>query len=431
MAFNIFLTLFLVFLNGFFVAAEFAIVKVRTSQINTKIDSHISARVAASILDNLDGYLAATQLGITLASLGLGWIGEAVVSEIIIYIFALFQVELTTISVHAIALPLSFTLITVLHIVFGELTPKALAIRYPTETTLFVSSPLRFFYYVFKPFIWVLNGFANFLLRLIGLDPIAHSDIHSEEELKLILAESAEGGAIKDTELDLIQNVFDFDDRLVKHVVTPRSKIVGLQADMTINEGLEVALREEYSRFPVYEDTLDNIIGFIHAKDIFRVSSKKENKTLRQLMRPIIYTPINKKLMDLLRGLQQKRIQMAVVTNEFGETTGIITMEDIIEELIGDIQDEHDTELPIVEKIDTNFFRIQAQQSLDQINEFLPESLPTSEEYETMAGFIMKELGDIPTLGQVIHLGNYDIKIVRMYKTTSPEIVEAIYHDPS
>ena len=153
MAFNIFLTLFLVFLNGFFVAAEFAIVKVRTSQINTKIDSHISARVAASILDNLDGYLAATQLGITLASLGLGWIGEAVVSEIIIYIFALFQVELTTISVHAIALPLSFTLITVLHIVFGELTPKALAIRYPTETTLYVSSPLRFFYYFFKPFI--------------------------------------------------------------------------------------------------------------------------------------------------------------------------------------------------------------------------------------------------------------------------------------
>ena len=212
---NILLTLFLVLLNGFFVAAEFAIVKVRSSQIQVRTQQNLNARIAATVIANLDSYLAATQLGITLASLGLGWIGEGVVAEIILASMHALGLEISDVTAHQIALPTSFALITVLHIVFGELAPKSLAIRFPTNTTLWTAVPLRLFYLVFRPFIWLLNNIANAFLKLIGIQPVPHAEVHSEEELKLIIAESAEGGAIRSSERELIQNVFDFDDRLI------------------------------------------------------------------------------------------------------------------------------------------------------------------------------------------------------------------------
>src|SRR5690606_21766453 len=224
MAFDIFLTLFLVFLNGFFVAAEFAIVKVRSSQIALQAGTN-SKKAAEIIIENLDGFLAATQLGITLASLGLGWVGEGVVSEIIRELMSSLGIEMTEATAHRIAVPVAFITLTILHIVFGELAPKSLAIRYPTSTTLTVSIPLRVFYFIFKPFITLLNGFANFILKLLGIKPVSEHEFHSEEELRLIIAESEEGGAIESSERELIQNVFDFDDRVVKQVMVPRIKI--------------------------------------------------------------------------------------------------------------------------------------------------------------------------------------------------------------
>ncbi|MFO0267752.1 MAG: hemolysin family protein, partial [Cyclobacteriaceae bacterium] len=215
MAFDIFLTIFLVLLNGFFVAAEFAIVKVRSSQIALK-EGTMRKRAAQVIINNLDGFLAATQLGITLASLGLGWIGEDVMSKLVLNLVNALGFEMTEELAHNIALPTAFFLITVMHIVFGELAPKSLAIRFPTQTTLSVSVPLRVFYFVFRPFIRLLNGFANLILRLFGIAPVSEQEIHSEEELKLIIAESEEGGAIESSERELIQNVFDFDNRIVK-----------------------------------------------------------------------------------------------------------------------------------------------------------------------------------------------------------------------
>ncbi len=427
---DIFLTALLVFLNGFFVAAEFAIVKVRASQIHMRTANSAVARVAESVIHHLDSYLAATQLGITLASLGLGWIGEPVVGAIILNIMGWLGLEPDPVMAHRIALPVAFATITVLHIVFGELAPKSVAIRYPTRTTLWVAVPLKFFYYLFRPFIWLLNGLANLLLRAIGIQLVAHSEIHSEEELKLIISESAEGGAIQPSERELIQNVFNFDERLVKHIMTPRTQVVGLPIQMPLSEAINIALKEGYSRYPVYENTLDQIVGFVHTKDLLVAQMENTNKRLQELMRPVLYTHPNKKIVQLLRQFQRERLQLAVVTNEFGGTAGIVTMEDILEELVGEIQDEYDQEQPPVISTGEGCWRVLAQTNLARINEQMPEPFPLDDDYDTLAGLLLKVLDGIPQEGSVIPVGNYDITVLKMYKT-SPEVVEVKWREPT
>lgn len=421
---DILLTIFLVFLNGFFVAAEFAIVKVRLSQIQVRTQGNAMARVAESVVMHLDSYLAATQLGITLASLGLGWIGESVVSKIIINIMAWVGMEADPELAHKIALPIAFATITVLHIVFGELAPKSLAIRFPTRTTLWVSAPLKAFFFIFRPFIWMLNGLANFILKVIGIEPVPHAEIHSEEELKMIITESAEGGAIQASERELIQNVFAFDERLVKQIFTPRTQIVGIEADTPLQDAIAFALQEGYSRYPIYEESLGQIIGFVHTKDLLVAAMEKTKKSLRDLMRPVLYVHLNKKIVHLLRQFQKERRQLAVVSNEFGDTVGLVTMEDIVEELVGEIQDEHDQEQPPVVKSGENSWRILAQTNLERINEALPEHFPLDDDYETLAGLLLKTIDSIPEEGAVIQIGGYEVKVLKMYKT-SPELVEA------
>ncbi len=424
---DIFITLLLVLLNGFFVAAEFAIVKVRMSQLQVRSNGNFSARMAESIVGNLDGYLAATQLGITLASLGLGFIGESVVSRLIINVMELLNLQVDEALAHKIALPIAFVTITVLHIVFGELAPKSLAIRHPINTTLAIAAPLRIFHFVFSPFIFVLNGFANFILRLIGIKPIMdHEGIHSEEELKLIIAESAEGGAIDDSERELIQNVFDFDDRYVWQILKPRTQIAAIDVNEPLDENIEYAISEGYSRYPVYDDTIDHIIGFVHSKDLLLLSRQGGDKGIRDIMRTVLYVSSNKKVLTLLRLMQKERAQLAIAVNEFGGTVGLVTLEDIIEELVGEIQDEYDTEPLIVEKVADSTYKIQAQNPLDEINEFLPEPFPESEGYHTMSGLLQQVADEIPEEGETIVVGNYEITVLKMFQA-SPELVQAKY----
>ncbi len=423
MLLNIFLTIFLVLLNGFFVAAEFAIVKVRVSQIQVKSAGSFSARIAEGVVSNLDGYLAATQLGITLASLGLGWIGESVVSEIIIASIEGLGLTVSEATAHAWALPISFALITVLHIVFGELAPKSLAIRYPTRTTLALSPPLKAFYVIFRPFIWLLNGFANFILKSIGIKPAGHAEIHSEEELKLIVAESAEGGAIEASEREMIQNVFDFDDRLVRQALKPRNQLVALPVNMPLAEAARKALDEGYSRYPVYEESVDKIIGFILTKDLLDILLHQPDKTMQDILRPMLFVPSTKKLAQVLRTFQKEHTQIAIAVNEFGGTVGILTLEDIIEELVGEIQDEYDAETPIVEKTSELSYRILAQNPLDDINEFLPVPFAESKTYFTLSGLILETCDAIPKEGETLVIGEYEIKILKMNQS-SPEIIE-------
>ena len=420
MTFDIFLTLLLVFLNGFFVAAEFAIVKVRSSQI--ALQTGFSKKAAESIVGNLDGFLAATQLGITLASLGLGWVGEDVVSRMILNSMDALGMGIEEKLSHSIAFPVAFVVITILHIVFGELAPKSLAIQYPTATTMKLAIPLRLFYFFFRPIVLILNGFANMILRLLGIRPV-REQIHSEEELKLIIAESEEGGAIETSERELIQNVFDFDNRIVRQIMVPRMKVSGLNVSMTIEDALNLVMKEGYSRYPVYEGSLDDIIGIVHAKDITVNHMERTQKSLRDIVRPAFYITENKGIDVLLREFQRKKVQMAVVISEFGGTLGIVTLEDILEELVGEIQDEHDQEQQVVTVISGEHYQILARTPLHDINKLVEAPFPESEEYETLAGLLINAKSDLRE-GDQFETAGYAFKILKMSRSM-PELVEA------
>jgi len=423
MTFEIFLTLFLVLLNGFFVAAEFAIVKVRSTQLSNL--SGLSKNVAAAaktVTSNLDGYLAATQLGITLASLGLGWVGEEMMTKIILTTFDALNISIPASTAHKIAIPVAFFCITVLHIVFGELAPKSIAIRKPASTTLLVAIPLQIFYIVFRPFIWLLNGLANFLLRMIGIPPAKEQDIHSEEELKLIIAESQEGGAIEETERELIHNVFDFDDRRVKGILTHRKDIIALDAAMPFDTLVDKVIMEGYSRYPVYNNSIDELIGVIYTKDLVKGIHEKTVKSVNDILRPVFYIPDSMKIKVLLRNFQLNRQQLAIVTDEFGDTEGLVTMEDVLEQLVGDIQDEHDQEQPIVQQVNEQTFIVDAHQNIEEINEYLPKPLPASDHYDTLSGLIAYYHGSIPTEGEVLQVEGYQLTILKMFKRSAEKV---------
>ncbi|WP_285060387.1 hemolysin family protein [Pedobacter ginsengisoli] len=397
--FKIFLTFFLVALNGFFVAAEFAIVKVRASQIEIKAKSGSRvANIAKYITQHLDGYLAATQLGITLASLGLGWVGESVMHSIVhdlLINFNLSEVYITSISTF-----IAFLFITVMHIVFGELAPKSIAIQRPVATTLFVAFPLQGFYVVFRPFIWVLNGFANIILKIFGISSVGgHESVHSTEELYYLLDQGKESGALDTNEHELIKNVFDFNERVVKNIMVPRTKISGIELSSPKKEVVDIIIAEGYSRMPVYDDIIDKIIGIVHAKDILPLLAGNKEWTLSDIIRKPYFVPETKKINDLLSELQQKRIQIAIVIDEFGGTAGMVTLEDIVEEIVGEIQDEYDEEKPTVEKISDTEFIINAYATVYDVNEHLPHDLPEDEDFDTVGGLVSHAFGKIPEVG--------------------------------
>src|SRR5699024_8902639 len=349
---KLFWTLFFVFANGFFVAAEFAIVKIRASQIELQIKTGSKvAKIAKNITDNLDRYLAATQLGITLASLALGWVGEAVMSELVFDMLSFFGIEVSTALSKNLGLILAFSTITFLHIIFGELAPKSIAIQKPVATTMGIAIPLHFFFVIFRPIIYVLNGFANLLLRLIGFKINPQEAFHSSEELQYLLDKGKESGALNNTEHELIKNVFEFNERVVKNIMVPRTKIEAVEINDTTEEFVEKVLTEGYSRIPIYVDNIDAIVGVVHTKDILPIIADGQEVLLKDIMRKPYFVPETKKINDLLTEFQQKRIQIAFVLDEFGGTSGMVTLEDIVEELVGEIQDEYDEETPVVEEL--------------------------------------------------------------------------------
>jgi len=417
MALDLFITFVLLFLNGFFVAAEFAIVKVRAAQVDLKASKgNRVAGVAKHIVDHLDAYLSANQLGITMTSLALGWFGEDVFSEIILRLFNVFGLNLDPATAHKVAFPAAFGLLTVLHIVLGELAPKTVAIRHPLTTTMAISVPLRIFYIIFSPFIWVLNNMANLLLRMIGIKPTIGHDIHTEEELRLLLTESEEGGAIRQSEHELIQNVFEFDDRVVRQILVPRTKISAIDIDSTNEEILNKVIDDQYSRYPVFKDSMDNVIGIILTRDLLKTLRSNNFNGINSIIRPAFFIPMTKRINELLREMQSQHIQMAIVTNEFGGTTGIVTMEDIIEELVGEIQDEYDEEKPSVEKKSETEFIVNAQTSIGDVNDLLPVAIPEGKEYDTISGLMNYIFGRIPAVNEKRVFGGYEFTILKRFK---------------
>ncbi|MBE9584554.1 HlyC/CorC family transporter [Mucilaginibacter sp. JRF] len=422
--FQIFLTFFLVLLNGFFVAAEFAMVRVRGSQIEIKAKSGSqTAKVARGIMHNLDGYLAATQLGITLASLGLGWAGEEVVTTLMLKLFSALGVVINSGWAINASHVVAFLFITVMHIVFGELAPKSIAIQKSIRTVMAVSVPLRVFFVVFRPFIWALNGFANFILRTFGVISVHGSESHhSSEELQYLLEQGKESGALDSNEHELIQNVFEFNERVVKNIMVPRTKISGIDIDTGKQELLETLIEEGYSRMPVYEEVIDKIVGIVHTKDILPLMVKGEEINLKDIIRKPYFVPETKKINDLMAELQQKRIQIAIVLDEFGGTAGMVTLEDIVEELVGEIQDEYDEEKPIVEEVNEREFIVNALASIYDVNEHLPHDLPEDGDYDTVSGWLGDLFGKIPDVGEQKEANGYNITVLKK----SDQNIEAV-----
>ncbi len=423
MIWNIALTLFFVVLNGFFVAAEFAIVKVRASQIELRArEGSMLAAIARNILEHLDAYLSASQLGITLASLGLGWIGESVVSTIVLDSAHALGVTLDPEVLHTISIVIAFSIITVLHIVVGEMAPKSLAIRRSEAVTLAVAIPMRAFYIVFRPIITSLNAMSNMMLRAVGIEPAPEHEVHSPEEIRYLIAESSKQGALEISERELIENVFEFTETTASQVMVPRSKVVGVDGTLPVEELVDFVMNEGYSRLPVYIGSIDNIIGIIYAKDLLTLMHHKELIILQDILHAPYMVQEDVKIKRLLRDLQRDKVHLAVVLDEFGGTAGLLTLEDILEELVGSIQDEYDEEAPLVQEQTPGSYELDASIRIDEANELLPYPVPERDEYETIGGLITHIAGRIPSTNDVIVLDVYDCTVL----SSTPRRVERV-----
>lgn len=423
MIWDSFLTFFLVFLNGFFVAAEFAIVKVRASQITLKEQAgHPTAKVASHLLNHLDAYLSATQLGITIASLGLGWVGDKLFTGIILNIVTWTGANLTNEQAHSLAFPIAFFILTVLHIVFGELAPKSLAIQRPESTTLAIAIPLRIFYFVFQPFIWMLNGLANLILKLVGITPVHGHDIHSKEELKLLVQQGMGADAETEKDVEIIRNAFHFSDKKAGHVMVGRDKVFSLNADQPAADIASQVLEQRYSRIPVYRGARDQITGILYITDLLEAMYKNPGIALavQDLARPTFFVPETAPVVSLLQDMQRKRVHMAVVVNEYGAMEGILTLEDIIEELVGEIQDELDDELPGYYNDKEGCYVVPGNISLVDLNRFLKPELPLPAGVHSLAGLILKIADRIPSSGESFEAEGYWMQVV---KSTPQKII--------
>jgi CBS domain containing-hemolysin-like protein len=353
--------------------------------------------------------------------LGLGWIGEPVVSKMLISLMEIGGVSIDTKLAHDLALPFAFVIITILHIVFGELAPKSLAIQRSEATTYFVAYPLRVFYLICRPFIWTLNGIANLVLKLVGLHQISETEAYTRDELRFLVDQARENGgenSIEDVGYNIIRNAFNFSDRTVRQVMVPRTQLVSIDVADYDEAKLETVIEEGYSRIPCYENSIDEIIGVVHLKDILKEMRKNGTVDIRSIVRPVSFVPETKRISQLMREFQLKHQQIAIVLNEFGGTDGIITMEDILEELVGEIQDESDDEIPFVEHVSDNLYSVIAMASINSINEQLPHPIDKGGEYDTLAGYLIDKFGRIPLTRDKIESDEYEFTILKKARSS-------------
>lgn len=406
------LALLFVIANGYFVAAEFAIVKVRPTQLAEQVaKGSARARMARYLTRNLDAYLSATQLGITLASLALGWIGEPAFAALIEPFFARFG-HFSSAVAHTISITVAFTFISFLHIVFGELAPKSLAIRKPVETSLWVAHLLRFFYIIMFPFIWALNGVSNFVLSLFGIPPASSEEMaHSPEELRMILAHSEEAGVFSEPSREIIEGVFQFSRRTARQIMVPRTDVHVLSINLSIEQNLEIIRTTGHTRYPLVDGTLDNTIGLIHVKDLFLAQLRGPGRKLIELKREILFVPENATVENLLNQFKEHRTHMAVVLDEYGGSSGIVSLEHIAEELFGQIQDEFDRERPEVEPLPDGTYRVRGDYLIEDLVDRLKVHIDKPAE-ETIGGYVVAQLGREVSPGDRVELGELMIEVV-------------------
>lgn len=417
MGLGILLVVLLVIINAFFVAAEFALVKVRYSAVEADAATgNRLAGISQAMLDKLDLYLSAAQIGITLASLALGWIGEPVVAQMITVTLSSLGYEVSPELIHKVSVPVGFVVITILHLVFGEAIPKYAAISHPQSFAYACALPLKFFAFLTAPLVWVINAGSWLILTPLGIKVGEEGDSHTEEEIRILLAESASSedlGSIQKTEHELIEKVFTFDERVVRQIMIPRTQMVAIDSTTPPEQLFDTLVYEGYSRMPVFSGSRDNIIGVVHAKDLLKKLREKDPGTLDGIIRPALFVPESKKIRILLRELQAKKTHMAIVVDEFGVTSGLVTLEDIVEELVGEIQDEYDDERPAVEQRKDGSFVVNGHASIIDVNAHLPVPLPEGPEYSTVAGLINMVFSGIPEVGQSCSNGEYEFKVLK------------------
>ncbi len=403
----------LVALNGFFVATEFALVKVRLTQLDPLVThGQRRARMARHVVAHLDAYLSAAQLGITLASLGLGWIGEPIFEELLQPVFLAFAVESLTVR-KSIAFAVGFTVITFLHIVVGEQAPKSFAIRRPLATALWVAYPMRAFYFLAFPFIWLLNESSLGLLRVLGLQPATELEgASSEEELSVLVATAQKHFGASRFSRDLVQNALELRHRIARDVMRPRQEITALDTDAPVTECLEVAEKTRYSRFPIAEGgNLDRTLGVVHIKELFALRhTLRTGADLLPVARKLIYVPETARLEKLLQLLLERKLHLAIVVDEYGGTVGLVTLENIIEELVGQIQDEFDQEKPLMTRSSETTWEVAGALPLHELEALVGMALP-AEGITTTSGWVTHQLGGFPKAGDVVRSGNCELRV--------------------
>jgi magnesium and cobalt efflux protein corC len=400
-----------VLLNAFFVLSEFAIVKIRKSKLEElSKDGVKNAKMAYEITNSLDSYLSATQLGITISSLALGWIGEPAVAMLIEKpINSIFETNATVI--HSISFIISFTFITLLHVVLGELVPKSVAIATPEKSVLFVAKPLHTFWVIFKPFIAVFDFLAGGILKLIGIRPAGESEIaHSEEEIKIIVAESLKGGVLDSIETQIIKNAVDFSDTVAKEIMTPRKQMVCLNAQKSYEENYKKVIESKYTRFPYIDGSKDSVLGMIHIRDILQSDKKDFNKIVRK----ILIVPENSSIASILSMMNKERISAALVIDEYGGTSGLITMEDIIEEVLGDINDEHDESEVKFRSIKDGIYELVGTYEIEDFEEITGVNFDDDIEEITIGGYVFNLIGRLPKAGDKTEDENFIYEVLKM-----------------
>ena len=404
----------LVLANAFMVAAEFALVGARRSRIDAlAARGNATAKVVQHTISHLDKYISATQLGITLASLGLGWIGEATLAVMIDEALAAFGYEAPGIAVHSVAaITTAFLIITFLHIVLGELMPKSLALIHPEVVSMWVVRPLRWFAELMRPFIWVLNGTANGLLRIIGLRPIEEAArVHSPEELRLLVMQTTQHGLLDESDRAMLAGVFDFHFKKSRDVMRPRTEIVAIAADASETEVWDTIRRERYSRYPVFGESLDDIVGVFLAKDLW-LHDQAKPFSLRDMVREPLFVPDSRPAERVLDDLRRTRAHMAIVLDEYGGTAGIVTMEDLVEEVVGDIADEYDLATRTSVMSDGV---LELAGSLSLIDVRSDHNIPIPEgSWSTLGGYVFSRLGRLPRVGDRVKFPGGELEVVAM-----------------
>ena len=403
----------LVLANAFFVAAEFALVGARRTRLDEMAAAgNAKARLARRAVQSLGRYISATQLGITLTSLGLGWIGEPALAGLIREGFSWLPSPFAAIATHGVASAIAFIIISILHIILGELVPKAVALVYPETVSTWLTPPLMGFAWIMSGPIALLYGTANALLRLLGIKPPGESErLHSPEELRLLVEQSQEGGSLLQEDARLLEGVFEFSEKTAQEVMTPRTQMAALEADLTVEEAADQVAIHGRSRYPAYTESLDDIIGVVHAKDILAALRSRPGQTIRVIMRPPLFVPGTREVEDVLADMKRLKTHLAIVLDEYGGTAGLVTMEDLLEEIVGPIYDEHDEQDRTGP--DEGGPRLDGSMPISEFNSQYGASLDDTD-YTTIGGYIFGQLGRLPRVGDRVTVGPFTFEVIEM-----------------